>query len=149
MNRSFDRWASILFVLVGVFFVVASRSLSETAYGSGVGPNIFPLGLGILLVILSIRLFYETFQYKGDTPHEIKLDWKKFSIILITTILYICLLEWLGYVLCTFLFLVIVFQVMERGKWLFTILIAGLFSGGVYYLYVHLLKGTLPAFPLF
>jgi putative tricarboxylic transport membrane protein len=149
MNRSFDRWASILFVLVGVFFILASRNLSETAYGSGVGPNIFPFGLGVILVILSIRLFYETFQYKDDTSQEIKLDWKKFSIILITTILYICLLEWFGYVLCTFLFLVIVFQVMERGKWLFTILIAGMFSGGVYYVYVYLLKGTLPAFPLF
>jgi putative tricarboxylic transport membrane protein len=149
MNRSFDRWASILFVLVGVFFILASRNLSETAYGSGVGPNIFPFGLGIILVILSIRLFYETFQYKDNTSQEIKLDWKKFSIILITTVLYICLLEWFGYVLCTFLFLVTVFQVMERGKWLFTILIAGIFSGGVYYVYVHLLEGTLPAFPLF
>jgi putative tricarboxylic transport membrane protein len=149
MNRSFDRWASILFVLIGVFFIFASRNLSATAYGSGVGPNIFPFGLGALLVVFSIRLFYETFQYKDDTSLKMKLDWKNFSILFLTTILYICFLEWLGYVLCTFLFLVIAFQIMERGKWLFPILIAGLFSGGVYYVYVYLLKGTLPAFPLF
>lgn len=149
MRYTFDRWASILFVLMGAFFIVGSRYLSVTSYGSGVGPDIFPLGLGILLILLSIRLFYETFRHSDQESQKSPLDWKRFLIICTATILYAFFLEWLGYVLSTFIFLVVAFQTMERGKWLLTLLIAGLFSGSVYYIYVFVLKGTLPPFPLF
>ncbi|WP_091740302.1 tripartite tricarboxylate transporter TctB family protein [Marininema mesophilum] len=149
MNRTFDRWASIVFVLVGIFFIVASKSLSTTAYGSGVGPDVFPFGLGILLVLLSIRLFYETFRYQANEQEKVTLDWKRFLIVIVAVLFYASSLEWLGYILSTFIFLVITFQTMERGKWISTILVSGFFSGGVYYLYVNVLKGVLPSFPLF
>ncbi|WP_089970994.1 tripartite tricarboxylate transporter TctB family protein [Lihuaxuella thermophila] len=148
MSRTFDRIASVLFLLVGIFFIMESRKLSASAYGSEVGPDLFPLGLGILLVLLSLRLMVETFRYPSAEMKTTKLDVKRFGIILLAAILYAVLLEPLGYVLSTFLFLVVAFQTMEKGKWLSTIVFSGLFSSGVYYLYVGLLKGTLPGFPL-
>jgi putative tricarboxylic transport membrane protein len=147
MSRTFDRIASVLFLMVGMFFIVESRKLSATAYGSEVGPDIFPLGLGIILVLLSIRLIVETFRYPSEEKKSTELDLKRFFIILIAAILYAVILEPVGYVLSTFLFLVVAFQTMERGRWVSTIVISGLFSSGVYYLYVDLLKGTLPGFP--
>ncbi|HLG28000.1 MAG TPA: tripartite tricarboxylate transporter TctB family protein, partial [Paenisporosarcina sp.] len=54
MSKTFDRFASIAFLLIGLLFVVESRSISQSAYGSSVGPNIFPLALGIILILLSI-----------------------------------------------------------------------------------------------
>ncbi|SFJ29328.1 tripartite tricarboxylate transporter TctB family protein [Thermoflavimicrobium dichotomicum] len=147
MSRSFDRIASILFILVGVFFIVESRKLSSTAYGSGVGPDLFPMGLGILLILLSIRLIFETFRYPKEKQEGKTLDIKRFAIILFSALLYALLMETLGYVLTTFLFLVVAFQTMERGKWWLSIILAAAFSVGVYYLYVNILKGTLPSFP--
>ena len=79
---------------------------------------------------------------------EGKLDYKRFLVIFIAAILYVALLETLGYVITTFLFLVISFQVMERGGWLKTIIIAAVFSFGVYYLFVEVLQGSLPGFPI-
>ncbi|MFC7441295.1 tripartite tricarboxylate transporter TctB family protein [Laceyella putida] len=149
MSRSFDRYASVVFLLIGIIFIVESRRFSSTSYGSGVGPDLFPTGLGIILILLSIRLFYETFHYPSDSNGKLKLDWKRFGIVLIAAIGYALSLEWIGYVLATFLFLLIGFQTMERGKWLSSVLISALFSYGVYYLYVNVLQGTLPAFPLF
>jgi len=149
MSRTFDRYASLSFLVIGVFFIVESQSFSSTSYGSGVGPDLFPTGLGILLILLSIRLFYETFRYPSKNKDKQNLDWKRFGIIFIAAIGYAISLEFIGYVLSTFLFLLIGFQTMERGKWLGSILISALFSWGVYYLYVEILKGTLPAFPLF
>lgn len=149
MNLTFDRFGSILFALIGAMFVVESRSISASAYGSEVGPNIFPLGLGILLILLSLRLFWETLKKKGTsaTAAAEKLNYRRFLLILAATFLYVLLLEILGYVIATFLFLAFAFRVMGSASLVKAALIALVFSAGVYYLYVYLLQGTLPPFP--
>jgi putative tricarboxylic transport membrane protein len=147
MSKTFDRYTSLLFLIVGLAFVVESRKISESAYGSNVGPDVFPLGLGIILILLSLRLFYETFRYPSQTGKRSKLDYNKFLIIFLSAVLYGLFLDKVGYVITTFLFLVIGFQVMEKGRWWKTILIATFFSYGVYYLFVQVLNGNLPGFP--
>ncbi len=147
MSRTADRIASVLFLMAGIFFIVESRKLSATAYGSEVGPDLFPLGLGIILVLLSLRLIVETFRYPSEEKGSTRLDVKRFTVILLAAVIYAVILEPVGYVLSTFLFLVVAIQAMERGKWISTIVLSGLFSTGVYYLYVDILKGTLPGFP--
>jgi putative tricarboxylic transport membrane protein len=133
--------------MVGAFFIVESQKLSSSAYGSRVGPELFPMGLGILLILLSILLIYKTFRYSKEEKKVTPVDVKRFLIIFIATLLYALLLELMGYVLSTFIFLTVAFQTMEKGKLWLSILISGAFSLGVYYLYVEVLKGTLPAFP--
>lgn len=148
MSMRFDRYASLLFMVIGLAFVLESRRISESAYGSNVGPDMFPLGLGLILILLSFRLFYETFRYQVQKTNQSKLEYKSFFIILVSAILYGLLLETVGYVITTFFFLLIGFQVMERGGWWKSLLIAGCFSFGVYYLFVEVLDGTLPGLPV-
>lgn len=149
MNKTFDRYASIAFLLVGLLFVVESQKISNSAYGSSVGPKIFPMWLGIILLILSLRLLYETFKYKTEESDKTKLQYKKFAIIFFSAILYAFVLEKIGYVISTFVFLLIAFQTMERGRYISTILIAAIFSFGVYYFFAEFLGGSLPGFPVF
>jgi putative tricarboxylic transport membrane protein len=147
LSKNFDRFTSLAFLIIGIGFIYQSINISKSAYGSNVGPNIFPMGLGLILVLLSLRLLYETFQYKqGDKAKE-SLDYKRFGIILISAILYALFLENVGYVISTFLFLLIGFQTMEKGKWVSSLLISAVFSFGIYYVYVDILSGTLPGFP--
>lgn len=148
MSKTFDRFAGIAFLLVGILFVIESQKISESAYGSNVGPSIFPTGLGILLILLSIRLIYETFKYKTEDGKDEVLQYKKFLIIFISAVLYAFLLEKIGYIITTFAFLLISFQTMERGKWISSIVIAAAFSIGIYYLFSEVLGGSLPGFPL-
>lgn len=148
MSMRFDRYASLLFLVVGLAFVLESRKISESAYGSNVGPDMFPLGLGLILILLSLRLFYETFRYQLKEASKSTQDYKSFLILLGSAILYGLLLETVGYIITTFLFLLVGFQVMERGGWWKTLLIAGCFSVGVYYLFVEVLNGTLPGLPI-
>ncbi|RJX37245.1 tripartite tricarboxylate transporter TctB family protein [Paenibacillus pinisoli] len=147
MNRTFDRYASIVFLLLGIGFMWQSASISATSYGSTVGPNIFPFGLGLVLVLLSIRLFYEVMKTKPNEQKKAQLDYKRFFIIFITAFLYAYFLEFIGYIIGTFVFLLVAFQTIERGKWLKSILIAGLFSISVYVIFVVLLEGSMPGFP--
>ena len=148
MESKFDRFASVLFLAVGVLFIIGSRNLATSSYGSSVGPDIFPTILGALLVLLSIRLFYETFFLKKHKSSEEKLQYKPFLIIFIATFLYILTLETIGYIITTFVFLFICFQTMERTKWVKSVIISACFSGLVYVLYVQVLKGTLPGWPV-
>lgn len=149
MSKTFDRFAGIAFLLIGLLFVLESRKISESSYGSEVGPDIFPIGLGILLILLSARLIYETFRYQVIQGEMEKVQYGKFIVLFVSAVLYAALLEPLGYVITTFLFLVIAFQTMERGKWLQTLAIASIFSFGVYYLFAEFLGGSLPGFPVF
>lgn len=121
--------------------------MASNTEDSPVGPNTLPLGLGSILILLSLRLLYETFKVKHADEPKISLDYKRFAIILIAAILYAFLLETLGYVICTFIFLLVGFQTMSKGKWIPSLVIALAFSFGVYYLYVDLMNGSLPGLP--
>jgi putative tricarboxylic transport membrane protein len=148
MNKTFDRYASIIFLMIGAAFMLESFRISKSAYGSNVGPNVFPFLLGLILVLLSIKLLLETLKYNAGHLQKKKVQSKKFLIILAAAILYAILLEPFGYVITTFLFLMIGFQTMEKGNLLRALLIAGAFSFGVYYVYVKILQGTLPGWPV-
>lgn len=149
MSKTFDRFAGIAFLVIGLLFVLESRRISESSYGSAVGPDIFPIGLGSVLILLSLRLLYETFRYQPANGEAEKVQYSKFLIIFIGAALYAALLEPLGYVITTFAFLLLAFQTMERGKWIQSLAIAGAFSFGVYYLFAEFLGGSLPGFPVF
>ncbi|MBL0386451.1 tripartite tricarboxylate transporter TctB family protein [Tumebacillus sp. ITR2] len=149
MNKTFDRYASLVSLILAVAFIVGSQSIADSAYGSNVGPDIFPLGLGIVFGLLSLRLFYETFKYpKQEGESKEKLDYKRFGIIFVTAVLYAYFLEEIGYIIGTFVFLLIGFQTMQKGKWLSSVLISALFSYGVYFIFVQILQGTLPGWPV-
>ena len=149
MSKTFDRYASIAFLLIGLVVVMESQKIPDSAYGSAVGPKVFPMWLGAILLVLSLRLLYETFKYKSEAATKEIFQYKKFAIILISAVLYAFTLEKLGYVISTFGFLLIAFQTMERGRILRSILIALVFSVGIYYLFSEFLGGSLPGFPSF
>lgn len=151
MNRSFDRYSSICFALVGALFVVESRNISASAYGSEVGPNMFPLGLGLILILLSLRLFWETSRNSAEesaAKNTVSLQYKRFFIMLAATFGYVFFLEPAGYIITTFLFLFVTFQTMGSKSYVKTTCVSAGFSVGVYYVYVELLKGTLPGLPV-
>lgn len=150
MTLRFDKIASLIFLVIGLIFVFEALKISDSAYGSNVGPKIFPLGLGIMLIVLSVSLIIQTFRQKAQSSGEefSSPQYKRFFIILAAAIGYVLLLDVLGYVITTFAFLLIAFQTLERGKWLHSIVIAALFSGIIYFGFVQILGGSLPGFPL-
>lgn len=149
MNKAFDRAVSIIFLGIGAFVVVESQHISQSSYGSNVGSSAFPIGLGLILILLGIRNFYETFRASASpgSKGSVKLEYKKFLIILGSTAAYIFLLEPLGFVISTFLFLLAGFQTMDKtGIWKSTAISAAI-SMGIYYIFVDIMNGTLPALP--
>ncbi|MBO8162844.1 MAG: tripartite tricarboxylate transporter TctB family protein [Brevibacillus sp.] len=147
MSTRFDRYSSVVFTMIGVFFVAESGSISASAYGSKVGPNLFPLGLGILLILLSLRLFWEASRKKSEQKATPAVDHRRLISFVVLTFLYAVVMEWMGYVLSTSLFLFCAFWLMNKENWWKSAMIACSFSLLVYYIYVDGLKGTLPGWP--
>ncbi|MGM9988059.1 MAG: tripartite tricarboxylate transporter TctB family protein [Bacillaceae bacterium] len=144
MRLTFDKIASLATFAIGLFFVIESKKIATAAYGSVVGPNVFPFVLGILLMLLSVKLFFEAIRSKV-TSQSTSPDYLRFLLIFIVTIGYIFVFIKLGYILSTFFFLFITFQIIEKGQYIKSLFIAAAFSAGVYYLFVVVLKGTLPS----
>lgn len=147
MNKTFDRYASVIFFVLGLSIFIYSQTLTKASFGSSIGPSAMPAFLSIILMILSVIGLISAIRNKSEVKKGEKLDYKRFLFILGALILYVFLLEPLGYVISTFLFLFAGFQAMEKGSYLKTAIIAAVFSVGVYYLYVVIAKGSLPPLP--
>jgi len=142
----FDRYASILFIALGVALFFYSQTLTSSFTGTSIGPKELPLFLAVALVITAVINLVAALRVKSPGGKKGLDNWK-FLIMVGLLLLYVFLLEPLGYVVSTFLFLMAAFQTMERGGYLKSALIAGAFSGGIYLLYVKVALGVLPGLP--
>lgn len=143
----FDRYASIVFIALGVALFFYSRTLTSSSTGSSIGPQELPLFLAVALTITAVINLVSALRVKSPEGKEEGLEYRKFLILLGLLLAYVLLLEPLGYVISTFLFLMAAFQTMEKGGYLKSALIAAAYSGGIYLVYVKVALGVLPGFP--
>ncbi len=144
MSKTFDTIAGCVFLVVGAFFAVGSLGISRSSYGSTVGPNVFPFGLGTILMLLALIVIFQARRYPDTAAGKGTRDYKRLGLLFLATIVYVFVFESLGYVISTFLYLTLVFQVMERNRLFVSIGISAFFSCFVYYVYVVVFQGTLP-----
>jgi len=143
----FDRYASIVFIALGVALFFYSRTLTSSSTGTSIGPQELPLFLAVALTITAVINLVSAVRAKSPGEKVKGIEYRKFLIVLGLLLLYVLLLEPLGYVISTFLFLVAGFQTMEKGGYLKSALIAAAYSGGIYFVYVKVALGVLPGLP--
>lgn len=136
----------MVFIILGVALFFYSQTLAVPT-GAHIGPKELPMFLSVALVFTATLNLAAAFRAKSSEKKGAALEYRKFLVILSALLLYVLLLEPLGYVISTFLFLVIGFQTMERGQLQKSVVIAAAFSCGVYYLYVDVALGVLPGLP--
>ena len=150
MSRRFDLGAALVFFIIGTAFMLGARQLSGSVYGSSISSGTFPQVFGWLLMGLSVLSVFETLKKaKVEATEAEPLFLKRFSIIAVACLAYVVLLEPLGYVISTFIFLLVSFQAMHKADMWKSVVIAAGFSLGIVILFVYILKGSLPAWPSF
>jgi putative tricarboxylic transport membrane protein len=138
----------VLLALAGYVIWESSQMPQSATFGPGVG--FLPLWLGILLAFFSIILiagawFRKTAgQVKGPLFPE-KKALLAVVLVLVGLAAYILLIEVIGFIADTFLFVTFLMWFVERQKWLRTIATAVLTTGGLYIIFEILLKITLPS----
>ncbi|UJW83141.1 tripartite tricarboxylate transporter TctB family protein [Hydrogenophaga sp. SL48] len=150
----FDRIFNLILVALGVALYWHSGTMTTDLTSGNIGPEILPRVLAIALIITA-SLNLATIMRKqpagringGNEDSDDRSAYTKFLILVGLLVAYSLLLEQLGYVISTFLFLLAAIQTMERGRLLKSAVISAAFAGGVYLLYVKVALGSLPPLP--
>lgn len=142
-------------VISGVFWLALGILLFIWSAGHQIGnivnpgPGFYPLGLGLLLIFLSLILLAgkarRCFTNVEEVPRLFATGgWKKIGYTVLVLLLGTFLFESIGYLLTIFLFMVFLMLGRELRSWKKTLLIAILATLGIYVVFVRLLEQPLP-----
>ena len=119
-----DRMGGLIWLILGIGIIIGSIKLNLGNLHKP-GPGFMPFLSGSLLGILGLILLIYTTLSKGlweeevkDRKIKVKGNWKIFLLTLVALFAYVILLEPLGFILATFLFLFSTFKITEQKKWL-------------------------------
>ena len=116
------------------------------------GPGLLPLGLGILLVFLSLILLVQALRASTAVQVTAAISlpghWKRVAYTVLVLLLATFLFEKIGYLITLFLMIFFLMCGSKPRNWQTVLLVAFFSAVGVYLVFVLLLKQPLPRGPL-
>lgn len=149
MKKS-DLIPALIWLGLGIAVAVGSYRL-ELGTMHAPGPGLMPFILGVILSLCSLPILVRSIQMtiiKAKLRDEgiwSGIEFKKLIIVLASLIGYAVLIERVGYVVITFLVLLILFKTVETQKWSLVLLLSFLTVISTYVLFGVILKITLPS----
>jgi len=82
------------------------------------GPGFFPFGLAICLILLSLVLIFRNWKKKSlPAPFWHRRTWLRPLLAVVILVFYALVIGKLGFIITTFIFLLIWMGVIERLRW--------------------------------
>ncbi|MCU9614777.1 tripartite tricarboxylate transporter TctB family protein [Caldibacillus lycopersici] len=136
---------AIVTILIGMLSVVEARKLYPYGMNLLTGDHAFPGLIGILLIIAGVFLLFSKGNSNDNQP--LPKGKVKYSMIftIIVLLLYCYVMEYVGYLISTFLAIICLMQLIGKYRLVFSAFTAALFTAGLYYLFIVLLKTPLPS----
>ncbi|MCD6396802.1 MAG: tripartite tricarboxylate transporter TctB family protein [Spirochaetaceae bacterium] len=142
--------------ITGTTFTLMAMNLPAAPLGRANEPKIFPISLGVLMILLSLVLIGQEMKKKSSKDNAeyekavFKIDnhIKNIVLTVLNAIIYAFLFVRVGYVISTFFFVgleLLLFSGLK--KWKSSALIALVFSLTIYILFYKLLGVYLPMTP--
>lgn len=140
--------STVLLVLSGYVIQEAWRMPPSASFGPGAG--FLPFWLGVALAVFATILFVSAWRRQATEDDSKPVFPGKQALLGIALILvglagYILLIEVLGYLMDTFLFIVFLMKVVEREKWRLTLMVAVSTTAALFIIFEFLLKIKLPS----
>jgi putative tricarboxylic transport membrane protein len=137
-----------LWIIIGIMISIGAASIKIGSLNHP-GPGLFPLLVGCLIILLSsLQLIIELLSSSNSEktishwPHKNGL--KRVIAVLVLLICYMALLKYLGFLLCTFIFLIALLRFVDKKNWKYTIVSSLTISALSYLFFKVLLKINLP-----
>ena len=141
------RISSLFFLVLSVFIcqqsvVIGVGNLSQP------GPGLLAFGAGAGIGVLAFWFLIQSFVSK-ESRSEVAQNGRtlkrgRFLMICISLFVYTIAVNWLGFLLSTFLFIIFILRLIESKKWWRTLIEAALITVGNYLLFVEWLGLSLP-----
>lgn len=135
-----------LWAILGLALIYLSRQLGIGQVDAP-GPGLMSMLLGVLIAVVAAGGFILQLVSRARAPRE---PWPMSAILRVGSVvallvLYIVLLERLGFVIVTFVLLAVLFGAFAGIRWYWSLVLAAAFSGANYALFKLLLGTQLPA----
>ena len=114
-----------------IFWLLFSLSLCIESYRLNIGeirnpgPGFFPFCVGLVMAGLSLIAIIQSagkYEREEKSEHQEPFRWWNIAIILAAILAYALVLETVGFLICTFLFVSLLLKVVEPQSWKATIL---------------------------
>jgi putative tricarboxylic transport membrane protein len=139
-----DRWSSSFWLLFSILICIESYRLDIGSFHAP-GTGFFPFWVGMVFGILSLLLLVLTFVRSGKRVGiSEKVRWKSIILVLASLFIYAVVLEKLGFLVSTLLFIGALLIIIERKKWLIVGIIAILSTLAFYIVFQVWLQSNLP-----
>ncbi len=145
--RRGDVIPALLWVVIGLVVMIVSYQMSLGSLHAP-GPGMLPFILGTLLLIVSLPILVNSIAVSAKN-HEPGI-WsgigiKKVLFIVASLVAYSLFLEKLGFLITTFLFLLVLFWAFDPRRWILALGVSLLTAALTYTLFVLVLQVELPA----
>ena len=145
--RNTDQSSSLFWLVVAIGIVFLSRK-----YGVGTfhapGPGFITFFAGLILIVLSLGLFFSNFRNQADRNNLWNLwaglEFGKVLYVLLLLVAYVIFLKPVGFLITTFLLLVLLFRVKGSYRFKTLLLMSLLVTAGSYLVFEIWLKAQFP-----
>ena len=108
------------------------------------GPGFFPNLIAVILIVLSLILLMAGDKKIDKNPFIARQSGRRLLPVFLALLGYFFLLEFLGFVATSFLFMAVLFMTVTIQKWYRALLWALVTTGFAYLIFEVLLKSNLP-----
>ena len=134
---------SIFLLLVSLIGYYLARGFeSGFMIDNGLGAGFFPKLVCLILGVLSVLMFIKSFKDKNI--YKFSKDNKNTFIIIGLCVVYLFLMEKIGYLLATIIFSISVIMTLDRKNIITSIIFSIVFPIGIYYLFSKVFNVSLP-----
>ncbi len=140
----------ISMIIISLTFLISSFSLPKATLGNANGPLYFPIGLSILMFVLSVIYLFSELKTLNKENEKIRelFEGRVLKLIGVTIalgIVYALIFEKVGFLISTMIFLgVLLFYMNGVKKWMVNIIVTIAYSFITWYGFSELLGVSLP-----
>jgi putative tricarboxylic transport membrane protein len=144
-KKNGDVWSS-LFLMVLAGFVIREALELEIGTPTNPGSGFMIFGVAVALGLLALYQCAKAFAALTGASESAteRIRWGRILATISAIVFYILALRSVGYLVCTFLLLSFLFQVLERGHWATRTIGAATTSFATYFIFAKMLQLNLP-----
>ncbi len=143
-----DLWSGVMFLIAGIAFMIMSTKY-QIGTAAKMGPGYFPMVLGGLMTALGILITLPALRKRSEVVHVSRFQLREIGIVLLGVVAFASALPKLGFVVATFLLVIIAAYGSHEFRLKETLISSVVLAIGCYLAFVKGLELQFPVWPVF
>jgi Tripartite tricarboxylate transporter TctB family len=143
-----DLWSGVMFLIAGIVFMILSGNY-QIGTAAKMGPGYFPMVLGGLMATLGLIIILPALKKRAEVLHVEPFKYREIIIVLLGVAAFGLALPKLGFVIATFILVLISAYGSHEFKLKESLISAVVLAIGCYLAFVKGLELQFPVWPIF